>query len=69
MLDLARRIIAISGSQSTVEMIPYSVAYEEGFEDMERRVPDTTRAFNAVGFKPTATLDEIITMVVEEARG
>jgi UDP-glucose 4-epimerase len=69
MLDLAQRIIAISGSQSTVEMIPYSVAYEEGFEDMERRVPDTTRALNAVGFKPTATLDEIITMVVEEARG
>jgi UDP-glucose 4-epimerase len=50
-------------------MVPYSVAYEEGFEDMERRVPDTTRALNAVGFKPTATLDEIITMVVHEARG
>jgi UDP-glucose 4-epimerase len=69
MLDLAQRIIAISGSQSTIEMVPYSVAYEEGFEDMERRVPDTTRALNAVGFKPTATLDEIITMVVHEARG
>lgn len=69
MVDLAQRIIAISGSQSTIEMVPYSVAYEEGFEDMERRVPDTTRALNAIGFKPTATLDEIITMVVHEARG
>jgi UDP-glucose 4-epimerase len=69
MIDLANRIIAISGSQSKIEMVPYSVAYEEGFEDMERRVPDTTRALNAVGFKPTATLDEIIKMVVDEARG
>jgi UDP-glucose 4-epimerase len=69
MVDLAERIIAISCSQSTIEMVPYSIAYEEGFEDMERRVPDTTRALNAVGFKPTATLDEIITMVVHEARG
>jgi UDP-glucose 4-epimerase len=50
-------------------MVPYSVAYEEGFEDMERRVPDTTRALNAVGFKPSASLDEIISMVVKEAKG
>jgi UDP-glucose 4-epimerase len=69
MIDLANRIISISGSQSKIEMVPYSVAYEEGFEDMERRVPDTTRALNAVGFKPTATHDEIIKMVVDEARG
>jgi len=69
MRDLASRIIEISGSTSKIDFIPYDVAYEEGFEDMQRRVPDTTRAFNQVGFAPTVGLDEIITMVINEQRG
>ncbi|MFM8650040.1 MAG: GDP-mannose 4,6-dehydratase [Actinomycetota bacterium] len=66
--DLAERIIAAAGSTSKVEYIPYDVAYEEGFEDMQRRVPDTTRAFNLVGFQPTVGLDEIIRQVIDEQR-
>jgi UDP-glucose 4-epimerase len=68
MRDLAERIIDAAGSTSKLEFIPYDVAYEEGFEDMQRRVPDTTRAHNLVGFAPTVGLDEIIAMVIAEQR-
>jgi len=69
MLDLAQRIVHKAGSSSRVELIPYDVAYEEGFEDMQRRVPDTTRAEGLVGFRPTVSLDEIIEQVIAEQRG
>jgi UDP-glucose 4-epimerase len=68
MKSLAERIIAESGSSSRLEFIPYDVAYEEGFEDMQRRVPDTTRARELVGFEPTVDLDEIIRLVIDEQR-
>lgn len=68
MKDLATRIIAASGSTSRLDFIPYDVAYEEGFEDMQRRVPDTTRARDLVGFEPTLGLDEIIRLVIDELR-
>jgi len=66
--DLARRVIERSGSSSQVEFIPYDVAYEEGFEDMERRVPDNTRARELVGFAPTASLDDIIERVIADQK-
>jgi len=66
--DLADRIIARTGSSSSIRVIPYDEAYEAGFEDMERRVPDTTRAFKMVGFEPTKLLDDIIDSVVEDQR-
>ena len=69
MKSLAERIITTAGSSSRLDFIPYDVAYEEGFEDMQRRVPDTTRARELVGFEPTVTLDEIIRLVIDEQRG
>ncbi|MDA3025802.1 MAG: nucleoside-diphosphate sugar epimerase, partial [Actinomycetota bacterium] len=69
MKELAQRIIAASGSSSRLDFIPYDVAYEEGFEDMQRRVPDTTRAHDLIGFQPTVGLDEIIRLVIDEQRG
>jgi UDP-glucose 4-epimerase len=66
--ELAERVIAITGSASTIRTIPYDEAYEAGFEDMARRVPDTTRAHGLVGFTPSASLDEIIAMVVEDQK-
>ena len=63
--NLARKIIDITKSKSSVTYIPYSKAYEEGFEDMERRVPDTQRVKEAVGFEPTVDLEGIIKSVVE----
>tara|TARA_B100000315_G_scaffold200274_1_gene192422 strand:+ start:1112 stop:2071 length:960 start_codon:yes stop_codon:yes gene_type:complete len=66
--DLAKRIIELAGSGSELEFIPYDNAYEEGFEDMARRVPNTTRANRLVGFEPSVGLDEIIHSVIADQR-
>ena len=66
MAALAERIVRLVGSSSAIEFIPYDVAYEEGFEDMERRVPDTSRAHELVGFAPTSDLDDIIRAVIAD---
>ena len=66
--DLARQIVGLSGSNSELEYIPYSSAYEEGFEDMERRVPNIDRAKRLVGFEPSIGLDEIIHSVIDDLR-
>lgn len=68
MADLAHRITDVAGSSSKIKYISYEDAYEEGFEDMERRVPDITRVNNLIGFEPSVRLDEIIRLVVEEQR-
>jgi UDP-glucose 4-epimerase len=65
---LAERVIARTGSASQIRVIPYDEAYEAGFEDMERRVPNTDRAAAAVSFKQTLDLDGIIDSVVEDQR-
>ena len=64
--ELAERVIELTGSQSSLEFIPYNTAYETGFEDMERRVPNTTRAMQLVGFEPSASLDDIIRSVIDD---
>ena len=63
--DLAKEIIKLTKSSSKLEHIPYELAYEEGFEDMQRRVPDTTKINNLIGFKPTHTLPEIIKDIID----
>jgi len=68
MNDLAVRIKAIADSTSTVRHIPYEVAYQEGFEDMERRVPDISKIENLIGYKNTYSLDQILAKVVEYER-
>ncbi|MCW2667006.1 MAG: NAD-dependent epimerase/dehydratase family protein [Frankiales bacterium] len=68
MEQLAQRVVAAVGSDSKVRYVPYDEAYEEGFEDMQRRVPDTTRARELVGFQPTVSLEEILRLVVEDQR-
>ena len=68
--ELAELIVAKTGSDSKIVHIPYEEAYEEGFEDMERRVPDITRIRNLTGWEPTRTLDDILDDVIafERAR-
>lgn len=68
-LELAERVKKLSGSDARIVFIPYAEAYEEGFEDMMRRVPDTTKARAAIGFRPECTLDDILTSVIEYERG
>ena len=64
-LDLAQRVKARTGSRSEIVRVPYDQAYEEGFEDMPRRVPDLTRLRNLTGYEPKVHLDEILDRVIE----
>lgn len=63
--DLARRVLARTGSSSEIALVPYDQAYEEGFEDMQRRVPDLARIRALIGYEPQVQLDEIIDRVAE----
>lgn len=65
---LARRVLALTGSHSPIDHIPYQVAYGDGYEDMMRRVPDCSRARDLVGFVPTHDLDAILRDVIDEHR-
>jgi UDP-glucose 4-epimerase len=67
-LDVAERIIAATGSSSTIEFVPYDEAYETGFEDMRRRLPDISKIRSLIGWEPRHTLDEVISEVIAEAR-
>ena len=66
--DLARQVIQLVGSESELEYISYDAAYEEGFEDMTRRVPNTTRARQLVGFEPLIKLEDMIQSVIDDQR-
>jgi UDP-glucose 4-epimerase len=59
-LDLARMVKSRSASTSALELVPYHDAYGEGFEDMERRKPDLSRIQQAVGWRPSCTLEGIV---------
>jgi len=66
---LARRVLALTGSGSEIIYVPYDEAYEAGFEDMRRRVPDITKVGRCLGWRPRATLDDILRDVIaHEAR-
>lgn len=65
MLDLAERVKEATGSDSDIVMVPYHEAYGEGFEDMGRRVPDTSKIERMLGWQATASLDEILSDVIE----
>jgi UDP-glucose 4-epimerase len=62
--ELAERVKARTGSKSEIVMVPYDQAYEEGFEDMRRRVPDLTKVQALVGYEPKVHLDEILDRVI-----
>jgi UDP-glucose 4-epimerase len=65
MNELAKRIKAIARSSSPITHVPYNEAFQEGFEDMERRVPDITKIRNLTGYGNTHDLDSILTKVVD----
>jgi UDP-glucose 4-epimerase len=66
-LELAERIKARAGSASPIDFIPYDRAYEAGFEDMARRVPDTGKIARLTGWEATRTLDDILDEVITES--
>jgi UDP-glucose 4-epimerase len=59
-LELAARILSITGSRSRIHLVPYDEAYGDGFEDMRRRVPDNSLARDLIGFVPRTGIDDII---------
>jgi UDP-glucose 4-epimerase len=68
MTDLALRVKAMTGSQSPLHYIPYDEAYEAGFEDMPRRVPDISKLRGLIGYEPKLGLDPIIQTVIDHFR-
>ena len=66
--DLAVLVKKLTASSSEIVRIPYDQAYEAGFEDMPRRVPDISKVHALVGYEPTVELDEILTRVIEYFR-
>jgi UDP-glucose 4-epimerase len=63
---LAERVLELTGSRSEIVYIPYDEAYEDGFEDMPRRVPDTSKAGRFIGFTPRTPLDDILREVIRD---
>lgn len=66
--ELAQRIIHLTASKSRIELIPYDQAYQPGFEDMFRRVPDISRIHQLIGFSPRFNLDQTLEKIIEWMR-
>ncbi len=67
-LELARHVLAATQSSSAIEFVPFSEAYGVGFEEVVKRIPDIRKISALVGFKPSASIDDIIRAVVQSQR-
>ncbi len=67
-LDLAKKVIALTGSSSEIEFLTYEQAFEKGFEDMLHRVPDMTRTSSTTGLRALLSLEDILRRVIEHYR-
>jgi UDP-glucose 4-epimerase len=67
-LDLARRVIELTGSSSQISYVPFGDVYPEGFEEIMRRVPDITKARMVLGFDPKTDLDTVLLNVITDAK-
>jgi UDP-glucose 4-epimerase len=68
-LKLAEKVRELTNSTSEIVFVPYDEAYEEGFEDMPRRVPDITKIKGLVGFRPEMSLEGILQSVISYHSG
>jgi UDP-glucose 4-epimerase len=66
--ELAALVKRMTASSSEIVHVPYDQAYEAGFEDMPRRVPDISRIRHLVGYEPTVGLEETLARVIEHFR-
>ncbi len=66
--DLARRIRAMAGSTSAIELVEYEAVYGSRFEDMQRRVPDLAKIHAMVGYAPQVSLDQLLVETIEHVR-
>jgi nucleoside-diphosphate-sugar epimerase len=67
-LELAEKVKSLTGSDSRIVFVPYDQAYEEGFEDMRRRIPDLSKIHKLIDYQPTFDLDEILESVIAHHR-
>jgi UDP-glucose 4-epimerase len=67
-LKLAEKVRGLTGARSGIVLVPYDQAYEAGFEDMPRRVPDLSKIAHLVGYAPKVGLDEILARVIDHVR-
>jgi UDP-glucose 4-epimerase len=67
-LQLAERIKEMTRSKSRIVLVPYSTAYEEGFEDMQRRVPDVGKLNRLIGYEPKISLEDALQSIIEDQR-
>jgi UDP-glucose 4-epimerase len=67
-LDLARLVKQLTGSSSEIVLVPFEEAYEAGFEDMQRRLPDTTKLRRLIGYRPTLDLSAILETIIAQQR-
>ena len=68
-IDLANKVKELTRSDSEIVLVPYDEAYEEGFEDMPRRIPDISKINRQVGFQPARDLEGILTSVIDYYTG
>jgi UDP-glucose 4-epimerase len=68
MTDLAKKVKAMTASDSPITYTPYDEAYEAGFEDMPRRVPDISKVRELIGYEPKLGLDDILQRVIDHFR-
>lgn len=64
-LDLARRVKDLANSESAVVSVPHDEAYEDGFEDMPRRIPNISQVNKLIGFQPETSLDGMLKSVID----
>jgi len=62
-IELAKKIISLTGSESTIEKIPYEKVFTSDFEDMQRRVPSTKKIYDCVNWEPSLNIDEILSKI------
>ena len=67
-LELAKTIVEKTGSNSEIDPVPYDEAYQEGFEDMHRRVPDVSKIEALTGWRQRHTLEGILTHTIADVR-
>ena len=68
-LELTERIVKLTGSRSEIRLVPFHEAYTSGFEDIERRVPDTRKIQELTGWRATRTLDDILVETIAHVSG
>jgi nucleoside-diphosphate-sugar epimerase len=65
-MELAERIKEMTNSKSRIVTVPYDTAYEDGFEDMKRRLPDVGKLNRLIGYKPKVSLDDALRSIIED---